>query len=280
MKPGLYHNMPEQEYREIEALNCSTLVACSETLAHGRVRKETPAMSLGTLVHSFLLEPDKAKDKYALLPPDCRIGSGKGQRSRLKAWQGKNEGKEIMSQADWDAVQGIHASLRRDEHTLSCGLIDGSEHEVTAVWKDRKYGVLCKARYDCLYQQKIIADLKVTMTANPEKWFSARLRAGAHPHWQAAWYLRGIQHFHDVKEFWWILIEKTPPHNITVVETKPRPNIDGELQTSQLTLAQLQLDAIVPKVVQAQNTGKWPGYKDELQPAPKIPQWYLNNALI
>jgi hypothetical protein len=251
MEPGIFETLSFAEYAEIDAVNASTLVAASKTLAHCLVDKEdTPGMRLGRAFHALTLQPVVWKYDWCVLPEKMT--------RRCNAWKefkAANEGKEILSIEEMSTIRSMRASLDTGKYETARNLIEGCDkRELTLVWKHKKWGCLCKARLDG-YSSSLnaIVDLKTGQTADPEKWVNIGLRAGGKPHWQVAWYLQGVRETLDpeCKTFLWILFETKAPYGISVVKATP----PDEGESDMAYLAEIEMEPILKRYLEAKSRG-------------------------
>jgi hypothetical protein len=77
MKPGLYTNIPEEQYHSDEAISSHGLNALARSPLHywsyyknpeRPTPKETPALKIGSAIHKAILEPDKFEKEYVQEP--------------------------------------------------------------------------------------------------------------------------------------------------------------------------------------------------------------------
>lgn len=278
MKPGIYANLTFSEYQQIDALNASTIVAASRTMDSTLVEKEdTPAMRLGRAFHSYILQPDVWARDWILIPADCQVGSGKGQRDRLQTFMDSiKTGQEIFSDTDCETVEAIKTSLYSGKYETARQALEGAQQrEITLVWKNKKHGCLMKARLDAIWDN-IIIDIKTSTTADHERWMNIGLRAGGKPHFQVAHYRQAVQALIDpgCKTFIWILFENKAPWGISVVKATP----PDEGETDMAYLAEQEMDPIIDRYLAAKRSGVFTGRPDRVQSI-SIPQYYIKNAL-
>lgn len=275
MTPGVYANLTFAEYQAIDAVNASVIVAASKTLAHALVEKEdTPGMRLGRAFHAFTLQPNVWRRDWATLP--------EGMTRRGQKWtdfQEANKGKDVLDAGEMENMKGMWESLNSGKYETARALMEGCDRrELTLVWIHRKYGCLCKARLDGFHSGlKIIVDLKTSTTADPEKWLNTTLRAGGMPHFQVGHYLQGTKEVLDpeCKTFIWILFEVKPPYGISVVQAAPA----AEGESDMAYLAEIQMEPILERYLEAKRTGKFTGYPDRVVSG-TLPKWFMKSVTI
>lgn len=177
---GLYLNMPFEEYLKLDALNASTLVHGFESMKRlkgamdGKFGVESKEAELGSIVHALV---EGQALELAVMPDyskDPRNVDGKGNRSTswatswaksMKAeFEHYNEDKTILSQSDFERVQGMFKALLDNPDAVET--MRNSHQEIVAVAEFE--GVLLKARLDGLKKDtSLFWDVKTTQSAAP-----------------------------------------------------------------------------------------------------------------
>ncbi len=99
LEPGFHPNISFDDYKSLDAINCSTLKWGDTSMLHLRAaldgeieHEDTTALNFGRAVHCRLFEPQDFKTRFAVaLPCEGVIASGKnaGQPCGCKGdWQG------------------------------------------------------------------------------------------------------------------------------------------------------------------------------------------------
>tara|TARA_Y100001963_G_scaffold72657_1_gene101084 strand:+ start:1236 stop:2030 length:795 start_codon:yes stop_codon:yes gene_type:complete len=214
---GIFYDVPDDEYRSIDAVGSSVVkTAASLSAAHSGVKTgDSPSMFKGRLAHCMLLEPDSTADRYE------RQLEGHGSSKAVKESKASimASGKTPVTKSDWDsvsaAVEAANASPVVEE------LLSKGRPEVTVVWRDESTKLMCKARIDWLRDDEFLAiDLKTTSTfggASPHTW-SRQVRRYGLPI-QAVHYLEGLSVVTGLVWDWrWLALELTPPFGMTLFE--------------------------------------------------------------
>ncbi len=202
--------MADADYFAAEGLSKSFLAVAAECPQKaGMPITETAAMRFGKIVHCAILEPDAFDERYAVsIQCDRRTKAGK---EAWQQWLDDNEGKEVISQDDYDKAMQMSEAIRshaRASELLSCGMA-----EMAYFWTDERTQETCKAKADYVHGD-IIVDLKTTASASKADFM--RSVAQYKYHWQDAWYSNGI----GAERFVFVAIEKNAPYIIECYELK------------------------------------------------------------
>jgi len=209
--------MTEQEYRQAEGVNKSTLWNLRKSPAHYKYflenqREDTAAFAFGRAVHAAILTPSAFKKDFAIIPEgiDRRTKAGKEE---YQAFLDASAGKEILTAADAETVKAIVRAFKKNKDAVQ--LLKGTKREKPLFWTDDN-GILCKCRIDA-YKAGLIVDLKTAQDAETETFTKEALRYGYDV--QAAHYLDAYQHKESsVRPDWYfIVIEKAEPYAINIL---------------------------------------------------------------
>ena len=219
--PGIYPGVPAEAYhrRELGVVNKGALDRLARTPAHYRAwvngadEPDTPALVFGRALHALVLEPDMFAREWAQQPQfgDLRTKAGKAARD---AWQTAHAGVGVLSLDDWTKLHAMREAVMA--HPVAGKLFTGGTPEATAVWIDRRTGLVCKARFDQWRDDLVlIGDLKSTEDAGPAAF--ARSIARYRYHVQDAHYCAGAAAlgFPGVR-FVFVAVEKTAPYAVAV----------------------------------------------------------------
>lgn len=252
-KPGLYAGVPADEYRAWPYAAQSTLkILRDQSPAHAyeamtNPAPPTPALRLGTAVHTAVLQPELFGDLYAFAPSvDRRTKAG---REVWEQFEDDIGDRTILKAEEWATCLHIRDSVAA--HPTARKLLVG-DAEQSAVWKDPDTGVMCKGRFDKISDVGALTDLKTTTDASPEAF--TRAIAKYFYYGQAAHYLSGAQVLGlDAKFFTIIAVEKEPPYCVAVYHIKDDAVRAGEDE----------LKPLIDLYARCQETGVWPGYPNE-----------------
>jgi len=178
--PGLTCGMPFDQYLKLPGDSASKLKKMAQSpLAYKWAldhpdHASTPAMALGTAVHTAVLEPHRFRSDYLLYP---------GER-RGKAWTDFKEaaaGKSILTEGEFADVKGMHDAVRG--HTPAARYLENGLAEVTMQWVDPVTGRQTHGRIDWLTildGRLWLCDLKTTRNSSPRKFQSDAFSLGYH----------------------------------------------------------------------------------------------------
>lgn len=272
IEPGWYKDLGNDEYHGSFGVSSSQLKTLIEQtpahLAHamGVTREPTPAMMLGTAVHSLVLEPDQFDNDVAVAPVvDKRTKIGKEMWAEFMASSGV---KAVITEAQFEQAQAMAKSVR--EHPTAGALLESIVPESSVFWWYRpmdpddntKYKELLKVRPDALCRDyPVVIDLKSTADGT----YSGFIKAiqNFHYHVSAAMYLEGInqckplleemRHFAYTK-FLFVCVENFAPYLTSVYELSPEYLDIGK--------------ALYRRSLHALRHGRendWPGFPDEVR---------------
>ena len=254
-------NMPAWEYHRDPSISKSGLDQFRKSPAHFQAwlkqdRQQTPAMRIGTLTHTAVLEPNSFDEKTVVAPlVDKRTKEGK---SIWEQFKGDNEGKDIISLDEHEQIVAMRDSVRKHQAAGKLLAKGGSEISVFAVCPQTK--VMMKGRFDWLDGNTIV-DLKTTEDASPEGF--AKSVANYRYHMQAAHYiaLAGLVGIKDAT-FKMIAVEKAPPYAIAVYE----------LGAADLMLAESERITLLEMFASCTQFQSWPAYSQNITQI-SLPKW-------
>ena len=258
MKPGIYFDMPFAQYLEIDAISNSFLKRVSISPAHSQVQfSGSTATREGRILHTLVLEPEKAPDVIATAPEGNKNGSAFKEAVEVKfgiKYPGKWDDAAKMIEAEKgievvtvDRLQWFEDVAKKLKDTPEvCKLLEGTQREVTLIWE--RDGHLCKARIDAL--GKWAVDLKSAADSSPWAFRKQAFNLGYHR--QDAWYMAGCKALGiDAKGMAFIAFEKEPPIN-------PMIYVFGE---EERLIAEAEIDYLFDLTVKCKESGNWPGYE-------------------
>lgn len=220
----------------------------------------TPAMILGTAVHSLLLGAG---------PRVVRVDADdwRGRAAREARAAACAAGDVALLRADYARAEAMADAVMA--HPITGRLLDPARGrpEQTLVWQDPESGVWCRAMVDHLPHQRedtrpILVDLKTTRSADGRALGKTVAQHGYHQ--QAAWYLAGYRALHPGSDpaFLFAFVEREPPYLVRVVELDEQAlDLGAELNRRALRT-----------YAECTATGRWPGHTSEIELV-SLPAW-------
>jgi len=263
---GLHLDVPNATYHEriLGLASKSTLDHVHRSPAHYRAELEatwedTPALVVGTALHTRLFEPARFAAEYAVEPEfgDCRKTENKTRRD---AWRKENEGRIHLSAGDDAMTRGMVASLAA--HPLASRLFEGGQREVTLRWKDGETGIECKARADYYVPaRRLVVDLKSTEDAREDAFSRSVAKWGYHR--QDGFYREAFASVGSpIDHFVFVVVEKAPPYAVSVYS----------LDTAAIAKGYASIHADLRTLASCIATDTWPGYPTGIRSL-SLPEW-------
>lgn len=226
LEPGIYRNMPDDEYRRVCAVSKSDLDKWADP-----DREIDPRNALmGTVFHAAILEPDIARDRVMV----CE------HRRNSKAWLevvDANPAKWVLTTGEFDAIKGTVASVREHPQASKArqhALDHPDNTEMVLVWRDEDSGLLCKCKIDDV-TEKVVIDWKTTGMYDAEKSSEAIATYGYDA--QGAHYSAGyFALFGEAKPFAFIFASKRKDkgHPVWVHKASEAEMLSGQRSMKQL----------------------------------------------
>lgn len=268
---GIYQGMAEAVYRAHHAVSQSDLKLLRDNppaKAHWlkmNPKEQTPAMALGQITHHAVIEPSLFEQEYVVRPKGMERRSNKGKLA-WKKFEEENEGKIVLTKADWDQVCQIRDAVWA--HPLASEILEGRKlTEASVFWEDPDTGLELKGRMDAIGEGPrgtTITDLKTTIDASPQAF--GRQAANLGYAFQASFYLDALDILSPrERSFVLIAVEKTAPFLVAVYEFDWTA-IDAGRRAYRSALLQW---------AECMKTGIWPGYP-HLQTL-ELPRWALGS---
>lgn len=166
-----------------------------------------------------------------------------------------------------EQVDAMAAAIRA--HPVASALLsDGGHAESSLFWRDEPSGIVRRCRLDWRPAPKtgrtIGVDYKTARSAHPEKFARAAMDYGYHQ--QHPWYVDGLiacDLADSDAQFVYIVQEKTPPYVVSVVQ----------LDAAAVRIGRALNRRAIDIYVQCTETGRWPGYSDDVAHV-SLPYWY------
>lgn len=262
---GVFYGMPAAEYHAREAMSASGAKKMLRSPQHYRLSRDQPSaptetMEFGTAVHCGVLEPEHFARRVTLIPDvNRRTTAGRAEHAAFLA--ACAPGSILLNRDDYDrAARCIDAVLK---HPAAAQLLGTARTEVSLFWRDARYDVPCKARWD-IHSHGGVTDLKTTQDASPEGF--ARQIANLLYHVAAAHYLSGGEHvLNETPRFFaFIAVESEPPHAVACYTLPSNAILAG---------AHL-MNRALERYRDALAAGEWQGYPQTIETL-QLPRWAL-----
>jgi hypothetical protein len=186
--------------------------------------------------------------------PDWRGKTAQQQRA-----EARERGAVPVLTSEWQRIKDMAKALR--EHPVARALFDPDRGrpEQTLIWRDRRTGVMRRARLDWLPDpgpgRLIIPDYKTCASAEPAA--LARSVATYGYHQQDDWYRAGARALDlcdEAAAFVFVCQEKVAPYVVTVFELDAAARRIGAARNRRA----------IEIFAECQRTGRWPGYGDDI----------------
>lgn len=221
-------------------------------------REPTPAMVLGSAVHSIILEPDLFTQEYVPNPGiERRSSAGKAEWAQFVS---ESAGKVILSEEDYQKCLAIRDVVHT--HPVVSGLLTGGKSEQSFYAVDSETGEIIKCRTDYMVGD-LIVDVKTTEDASAEG-FGKSAANYRYPH-QVGWYWDVMdQAFGEHPPYWAFLsIEKSPPYAMAL----DYPNPDAVRRAQEVNRSDFL------RIVEHKRSGHWPDYATQAREL-ALPGWW------
>tara|TARA_R110000824_G_scaffold110716_2_gene258871 strand:- start:3564 stop:4460 length:897 start_codon:yes stop_codon:yes gene_type:complete len=286
------HNLDATTYHAANGVNTSSFqyidperdgcpeIWRAESAGEGEPRKETAAMSMGTALHSYVLEPEEFKKEFVIVDKDLKaelysqaIDSGSKAKafsrslSTFKTWeaQQKEEGRRVLTEADMKIVKGLSDAalcLPKMKKIMECPKTE-TEISIFAELEDHQGNkVECKGRIDAFTPCIGITDLKTTVNTSPNN--IGKFIANYRGYVQAAFYLDlaiEVGLADDSTTFSWCFIQKQRPHMATYYTAAD----------DLIKLGRLEYKGWLGWIHNGRETGNWAGHSQDVE----LPGWLL-----
>jgi hypothetical protein len=214
---GFYVNVPNADYHASPGISKSGLDLVSKSPAHYKFSepfKTTPALKLGTAIHSAILEPELFATEYmALKTVEDRRKSE--YKEAVKTFGADN----VLIKQETLIIDGVTESLETNQDAMEILSVPGW-NEVSVFATDEN-GILLKCRFDRLAENGLAIDIKTTKDATAYG-FSKSVNDYRY-HVQAAFYgyVFKLATGKDLIGFTFIALEKEAPFCNKVFTLEP-----------------------------------------------------------
>jgi len=241
-------DMTNQDYHKTPEISSSNLKDLLVSPLYFKTRKNTenkstPAMKLGTAVHSAILEPENFYRDIETMP----TFKGTGSVKKKAEWKEENKGKTIITAEQNETVLGISQSFNKKPELKE--LFSGGAAEVSIFWDD------WKVRPDYL-KDDLVVDLKTT--SKPLNEFNKS--CANYMYDLSAWfYCYGA----DCNNYKFVVVEVNPPYDFVIFTP------DAEFMAAGKEKALKAMDIYE----QCKKYDTWPGV--DIEQNLSLPSWYI-----
>lgn len=266
--------MDERSYHSCDEVSNSQLNHLKKSPLHLKAYlasdpTPTPAMVLGSQVHTCVLEHDRFLTDYVVGPGgDRRLKKTKQAYTELEEQGWKPE--SIIAPAVYEQILSIRSSVL--SNPIACKLLlpdEGAVTEASMFWSDEKTGVRCRGRIDAIPAKDseygaVLADLKTTRDCGA----FAKSAYDFGYYRQAAFYLSGYARGElspweiERTAFAIVAVESTPPFGLSIFQ----------FSDEALDLGNSEIDELLAIYKHCQDTNEWPGYEQGIQEL-SLPNW-------
>lgn len=234
--------LPFVDYLAIDAVHNSTLKAIDVSpkhYAHARrnTRKDSPALVIGRVLHSMLLDPE---------PPHVAVYEGKVRAGKeWLAFCAAHPNETILKRSELEDCAAMRAAILA--HPPAAALFAEGEGEVTIEWS--QYGIQCKGRIDWLRPCSRWVEVKTTRKIQPARFAHEAGRFLYHA--QLAFYDDGLTAItgEEREPPTLVTVEKFPPYDVAVYRV-PQETLD---------IGRRKVDDWLRKLAAARDSGRWDG---------------------
>jgi hypothetical protein len=252
-----YHRLKAVSPSQIKVLGRSPLHYYDQFLAEDREKREpTPAMLMGTALHTAVLEPD-LWDSTIAVPKQAFDRRTKVGKELAAEFEREAAGKIVLSPDDADQVRRMADAVRK--HPAAGFLLDlPGRREASYTWTDPVTKLECKTRPDWHSEDgRIVVDVKTCRDASRVEF--AKAIANLDYHVQAAWNQDAI----GAEQFITIAVENVRPYAVAVYPASG----------AMIAAGQRRIGAAMELLAECWRTGIWPGYGDLVQEPIELPGW-------
>jgi exodeoxyribonuclease VIII len=267
MENADYHRHSAVSKSHLDQIAKSPLHYWARYLDPNRVTPEpTPAMAIGSAVHTHVLELDQWDARYVTAPEGINRRTNAG-KAEWEAFEVASTGRTVLAKADAELVMRMGHSVFAHPAAAMLLAMPGKA-ETTHMWTDQATGLRCKCRPDWLTDDgSLIVDLKTTEDASPMGF--RKSIANWRYHVQASWYLDGLEQATGKRpdQFIFLCVEKKPPFACAVYAA------DAEMIQIGAEAAARDLEVLAT----CRAAGAWPGYSDQVEMI-SLPPWMRPRA--
>lgn len=204
----------------------------------------TPAMIMGNLIHTMVLEPDKFHDEFIVRPEmDRRTNAGKLAFNQFTATLA---GRMSITNDQWETAAAIRDAISSND--LASSLLADCKVEKSIYFTHKSTGIQCKVRPDA-WNNTIVVDLKTTNDASFRAFQSSAFKYGYFL--QAGMIQQGLESIGlSLEKFVIIAVEKEKPYAVALYV----------LDEEAIDYGVSRFNTLMEKYVECVQDDKWPGF--------------------
>jgi hypothetical protein len=222
-------------------------------------REETPAMRLGSAVHSLVFG---GPDVICAPPVDRRTKAG---AAAWREFEDASKGKIILTLDEFMTADRTAFVVRN--HEIAKQYIEAATQREFVVTATHKNGMPIKAKIDAVsdYDNAVtILDLKTTRDPYPSSWPRNLWRYGYHR--QAAWYLQ----FKQTANWLWIVVGTDATSECFVYAPDKHA----------LDIGRSENEAAMMRLAECVRNGNWKHPQSSIICDAELPRWYVEQGLV
>ena len=222
----------------------------------------TPAMVFGSLVHTVVLEPDKADDIYYVMD-----GSKRTKAWKEAAKEAAEEGRELVHVDDMSVAVAMRDAVNSNPAWRAMMEEWQPRFEVGMACNDSEYNLRLRGKYDVLVNDELMVDLKTTSsTLDYGQLQRDVLNFGYHA--QLALYWRILRQVrpeltHYPSQMAWLFVSKSAPHETVLLHA------DDEV----IEHAEAIVDELLTALAYADRHNHWPPRYPSGSAVMSLPHW-------
>jgi CRISPR/Cas system-associated exonuclease Cas4 (RecB family) len=255
-----YHSRPELSASQLKKFAESPRIFEAYHVTKSIASEPSPAMRLGSAVHTAVLERVHFHRDYVVCPAEC---SDKRTKA-YKDWSaGVDATKTVLT--DDEYLRVMQCALAVESNETSRAIINASTHvEKSFAYDDFLTGVECRVRFDAIAGD-VVVDLKTVSDGSQTAFESSVAKFGYHL--QAAHYLEGLRTIDPDRNwrFVFITLETQAPFRCRVFE----------LSDDSLNFASMQRMALLEDYKRRMATGDWSEVGEKEVTVLSLPRWYM-----
>lgn len=260
--PGLYENVPAEQYHADDAVSKSLLLHVRESCAHaraaldGRLKPSTDAQEFGIMFHVATLEPDRFPETYIAIPAGMKLNRKDGID-----WKAQQT-KQIISADEYAQMLGMSQSIY--SHPIAGPYMRAKGRNELSAWATHeRTGLGLRCRFDRLLENHVVVDVKSTVSARPWKWVRDAAKFGFFI--QSAFYQDMPPRLAlPCDGFVFIAVEKTPPYNVLCCE----------FDAMSINKGRDEYERLLDLYKKCRDENHWPGYSETCELL-TLPRWAL-----